>query len=392
MDPIIQIILIILLAKILGELVERFGFPSLIGEVAAGIVLGPAILNLVAPNDVIEMFADIGIIALLFMSGAQLNTKTFAKSEKVGLTAGLAGVIIPFGIGVILGHYAGFDLHECIYLGIALAVTSIGISVRTLVDLRELKSKVGMTIVSAAVVDDGIGVILLAVLTTLASGVGGVQEIVFKMLIIALFFALVLTVGRRIILWSFDYSRSALTHEMPYSVAILIGLITAVIAQYAGLHYAIGAFVAGLILGDSIRSDRLLYDSLADFTFGFFTAVFFASIGLFITISPGSISIPFILALILAAFAGKIAGGYIGSIWYLRDRAKSILVGLGLSPRGEISLVVSKVALSSGLISAALFSSVTFMVIVTIFLTPVLLTKGFSGLGSTGARQDEGEI
>jgi len=392
MNPLVQIILIILLAKILGELVERLSFPSLIGEVAAGIVLGPAILNLVAPNEVIEFFADIGIIALLFMSGAQLNMKTFAKSEKVGLTTGLAGVAVPFAIGLALGYLAGFGLHECIYLGIALAVTSIGISVRTLVDLRELKSKIGMTIVSAAVVDDVIGVILLAVLTTLASGMGGVQDIVLKMIIIAVFFVLVLTIGKKLILWSFESSRSAQTHEMPYSVAILIALITAVVAQEAGLHYAIGAFIAGLILGDSIRSDRLLYDSLADFAFGFFTAVFFASIGLFVTFSSESISIPFILVMIVAAFASKIAGGYIGSFWFLRDRAKSLLVGLGLSPRGEISLVVSKVALSSGLISAALFSSVTFMVIVSIFLTPLLMTRGFARLGSKDDQQAGDEI
>lgn len=171
---------------------------------------------------------------------------------------------------------------------------------------------------------------------------------------------------------------------MPYSVAILIALGTAVIAQEAGLHYAIGAFLAGLILGDSIRSDRLLYDSLADFAFGFFTTVFFASIGLFISFSSDSTSIPFILLIVIVAFAGKVAGGYVGSFWFLRDRARSLIVGLGLSPRGEISLVVSKVALSSGLISATLFSSVTVMVIISIFLTPILMTRGFLGLQARG--------
>lgn len=384
MDPLVQIIAIILCAKVLGELVERFGFPSLIGEVAAGIVLGPAILNLVSPNEFIEFFADIGIIVLLFMSGAQLNMKTFAKSEKAGIVTGLAGVAFPSAFGVAAGYLVGLGLYECIYLGIALAVTSIGISVRTLVDLRQLKSDIGMIIVAAAVVDDVIGIILLGVLTTLASGIGGFGTVALTMVLITVFFILILTLGKKIILWSFESSRSARTHEMPYSVAILIALGTAVIAQEAGLHYAIGAFLAGLILGDSIRSDRLLYDSLADFAFGFFTTVFFASIGLFISFSSDSASIPFILLIVIVAFAGKVAGGYVGSFWFLRDRARSLIVGLGLSPRGEISLVVSKVALSSGLISATLFSSVTVMVIISIFLTPILMTRGFLGLQARG--------
>ena len=239
-----------------------------------------------------------------------------------------------------------------------------------------------MVIVAAAVVDDVIGVILLGILTTLASGIGGFGTIALTMVIIAVFFILILSVGKKIILWSFESTRSARTHEMPYSVAIIIALVTAVIAQEAGLHYAIGAFLAGLILGDSIRSDRLLYDSLADFAFGFFTAVFFASIGLYISFSSESVSAPFIILLVVVAFAGKIGGGYIGSIWFLRDRARSVLVGLGLSPRGEISLVVSKVALASGLISATLFSSVTVMVIISIFLTPILMSRGFNRLQS----------
>ncbi|HQC13346.1 MAG TPA: cation:proton antiporter, partial [Methanoregulaceae archaeon] len=107
MDPLVQIIAIILCAKVLGELVERFGFPSLIGEVAAGVVLGPAILNLVSPNEFIEFFADIGIIVLLFMSGAQLNMKTFAKSEKAGIVTGLAGVAFPSAFGVAAGYLVG---------------------------------------------------------------------------------------------------------------------------------------------------------------------------------------------------------------------------------------------------------------------------------------------
>jgi Kef-type K+ transport system membrane component KefB len=378
MSPLIEIILILIVAKILGEVAERAGFPALIGEIGAGALLGPLILNIVTPDETIEFFSDIGIIALLFISGAQINLQAFYKTEKAGAFTAAAGVAVPFVAGAALGLVMGFEHLESLFLGIALSITSIGISVRTLIDLRQLKSQVGMIIVSAAVIDDVIGIILLAFLTAVAGGAPGVESLLPTLITMAIFLAAVFVIGKPVMEWVFKKAQKAHTHEMTYSAAILIALVTAVLSNSAGLHYAIGAFIAGLLLGDHIRDDRMLFDSLLDFAFGFFVTIFFASIGLLFSPEGGEVLLPFIIILIIVAFGTKIIGGMAGSFRFLHDVKKSFLVGLGLCPRGEIALVVVKISLLSGIITSNLFTAITVMIIASIFITPVLLTKGFA--------------
>lgn len=381
MSPVAVILLLLVTAKGLGELLERAGFPSLIGEIAAGAILGPAVLGLIGPGEPIEIFADIGLIVLLFMSGVQLNMRTFAKSGKAGAIVAVAGVAIPLFAGIVLGLASGFDMIHSLFIGIALSITSIGISVRTLIDLRQLKSDIGLLVVSSAVIDDVIGIMMLGILAALVTGEGYGAGVLVTIVLAILFLVVVLTAGKRVLVWVFQESHKAHTHEMPYSVALICGLLCALAANEAGLHYAIGAFIAGLILGDSIRSDRSLYDSLSDIAFGFFVTIFFAYIGLLFPPSFGDVPLLFLAALIVVAFISKILGGFIGAFWTLRNWRRSLVVGYGLVPRGEMALVAGKVSLSAGIITASLFSAVTIMVVITVFAAPFLMVKGFSSLG-----------
>lgn len=378
MDAILQILLLLIGAKLFGELIERMGYPALIGEIAAGILLGPSLLCLVAPNETLEVFADIGIIALLFVSGAEMNLKSFLERRNVAVTTAVAGVIVPFAGGAGLGYLLGFTQAETLFLAIALSITSIGVSVRMLVDYKQLNTVLGTAIVSAAVLDDIIGIFLLGILsaiamqgTTLAGG-----SLSAGMLIAIGFLVLFVLIAPRALRWTFTLARKTETHEMVYSVAIILAIGSAWLSHTAGLHYSIGAFIAGLILGDQIRKDRMLFDSLMDFGFGFFVTLFFASVGLLFSFTWETFLSPYIIPIIVVAIAGKIIGGYIGSFHFL-TRAEALLVGLGMTPRGEIALVVAKVALVGGVIGSALFSAVTVMVIATIIITPLLMKKGF---------------
>ena len=379
MDVILQVLLLLIMAKLFGELVERAGYPALIGEIAAGILLGPSLLGWVTMNETLEVFADIGIIALLFISGADMNLKAFLERRNVAVTTALAGVVVPFAGGALLGHLLHFSQVETFFIAIALSITSIGVSVRILVDYKQLNSTVGTAIVSAAVLDDIIGIILLGILSAVAmSGTMSASGSFAQGLLIAIgFLVLFVLAAPRALQWIFDRARKTETHEMVYSIALILALGSAWLSHTAGLHYAIGAFIAGLILGDRIRSDRLLFDSLTDFGFGFFVTFFFASIGLLFSFTRETFLSPYIIPLIIVAVAGKIIGGYIGSHHFL-SRTEALLVGLGMTPRGGVELVIAKVALAGGIIGSALFSAVTVMVITTIVMTPLLMRHGFA--------------
>jgi Kef-type K+ transport system membrane component KefB len=390
MDPVLQVILILAAAKTAGEIVERVGFPALIGEISAGILLGPSLLGLIAYDGTLAFLADVGIIALLFISGIQMNIRTFAASEKSAVSTALLGVIVPFLMGAGFGVVTGFSLLETLFLGIALSITSIGISVRTLIDLRKMDTPSGTTIVGAAVIDDIIGILLLAVLTAVAAGSG--RSALYTVTAGGAFLAVSLILGRRLLPAVMARARATHTHEMPYTAAIAIALFMGYLSNLAGLHYAVGAFLAGLLLGDQIRDDRTLFEGIADFSFGFFVTIFFASIGLLAVITPETLLSPFIFPLILIAFAGKILGGWIGSVWFMKTSAESLVVGIGLCPRGEITLVVGKIALLAGLITQEIFSAFTVMVIVSVLVTPALMAWGYrwqavrDGRRSAGAR------
>lgn len=379
MDPIVAIVLILGLAKVFGELLERGGYPPMIGEIAAGILVGPAVLGLVTMNETLDLFSTIGVIALLFVSGVEMNAKAFAAARNAAALTAVTGIVVPFVLGIIGGALLGFSFVEQLFLATVISITSIGVSVRTLIDLKMLNSMVGNTIVGAAVVDDIIGVILLGILSSIAlSGRLELAPLAATLVLAVLFIAFALTVGRRLFLWVFRASHRMLTHEMPYVAAIVIALGTAAVADAVGLHYAIGAFVAGLVLGPQIRNDRSVFDGLADFAFGFFVTFFFASIGLLFHPDPAVFASVLMPALILLAIAGKTAGGYIGSLPYMGDRLQALMVGFGLSPRGEIALVVAQVSLSAGIITQGLYSGVTVMVIATILAAPLLMKWAFA--------------
>jgi Kef-type K+ transport system membrane component KefB len=385
MDPLLQVILVLVVAKVFGEIVERAGYPALIGEIGAGVLLGPSVLGFVEYGGVIEFLADIGIIALLFISGVQMNLKSFVASEKAAVSTALAGVGVPLALGIVLGTVAGFSPLETLFVGIALSITSIGIAVRALIDLQCLDTPAGTTITGAAVIDDILGIVLLAVLTAVASGSGGAAA--YTVAAGTAFIMGSIVVGKRLLPYILVTARRSRTHEMPYSAAIAVALLMGWLSNLAGLHYAIGAFFAGLLLGDQIRNDRELFDGLADFAFGFFVTIFFASIGLLFEAGPEAVLSPLVLPLVVVAFAGKVLGGYLGAFPFLARRAEALVVGIGLCPRGEITLVVAKVALLGGLITPHLFSAFMVTVIVTVVLTPALMAAACRRWLPTGGRQ-----
>lgn len=378
MDIILQLLLLLVGAKLFGELVEQMGYPALIGEIGAGVLLGPSLLGWVTTNETIEIFANIGIIALLFVSGAEMNLKLFLERRNAAISTAAASITIPFAGGILLGYLLSFSLPETLFLAIALSITSIGIPVRILHDYNQLNSVLGTTIVSAAVIDDIVGIFMLGALSAIAmqSTTLAGNSLSSGLLIAIGILVLFVLIAPKVLPRLFNLAQKAKTHQMSYSVAIILAFASAWLFHTAGMHYSIGAFIAGLILGSHIRKDGALFGSLLDSSFGFFVTFFFASVGLLFSFTWEIFLSPYIIPIIVVAIGTKIIGGFIGSYRFL-SRAEALLVGIGMTPRGEIVLVVTKIALVGGIIGSALFSAMTVMVIVTIIISPLLMKRGF---------------
>lgn len=375
MDFLAGLLILLASAKIFGELVEYAGYPSLIGEIIAGIILGPSIFNVIEVTPVIRFFSTIGVILLLFITGVEINLKIFRSARTRMVITGIVAALIPFGIGYILGIVLTLPFGESFFLAVVFMLTSIGISVRTLLDKQQLNTDFGMTIVGGAVVCAVSGIIFFGILSSLTrDGIITSDVVLRPLLITVLFIISFIIIGKKV--FQFIYERVQLLHNhtLTYSVTFLIACSSALLSQFLGLTLVIGAFLAGLSLNKSVHEDHDIHESLHNMAFGIFITIFFASVGLMMKITIAELISPVILLVIIVAILSKVIGGFVGSYPFLKERNTAFLVGLGMIPRGDLTLALGQSAIIAGIISQQIYTTTILVVLVTVLLTPVFLT------------------
>lgn len=367
----VDIVVILLAAKIAAEVAERVGVPAVIGEIVAGIVVGPAILGLLDTNDVIAVLAELGVILLLLEVGLELSLPELRSVGKSSLLVATIGVITP----VVLGVFTGLAFHEssdtALFLGTALAATSVGITARVFSDLGALTRVEGRTVLGAAVADDVMGLVLLTIVVRITTS-GSIDVIdVVKIVVVAVaFLVLSVGIGTRIgpkIFQGVDrYSRSSGTFV---AIALAFTLVFALLADAAELAPIVGAFAAGVALSGSAPAARIRRE-LAPVGH-LFIPVFFLDIGVQANLDP--FTKPRLLALIavlvVVACIGKLAAG-LGLLGRTGDR---LLVGLGMLPRGEVGLIFASIGLANGVLGNDQYGALVAVVLVTTLLAPPLL-------------------
>lgn len=393
------VLLVLLVAtRACGEIALRTGQPVLVGELLAGIGLGVVVsryelpgLSGLAGNEVFVALTDLGIFFLMLLAGIELEPRKLARASRGAFLVAIAGFLLPLALGFGLGwafipdSYA--KVAQCLFLGTALAITAIPVAVKALMDLGQLESRVGQTIVSAAVFDDVLSLVLLTVLVAVirTGAVPGPAELSLIGLKVAGFFAITLTLG--VVLaphlgWLLTRIRIA---EFEFSALLIAALAYAVLAELLGLHFVVGAFVAGLFFTRRITS-RELFESvkgrLSGVTSGFLAPIFFASIGMQLDVEAATAVPTFLVLLIAAAFVGKLAGAGLAARALGMGRRESFAVGMGMSGRGAVELIIAEIALQAGLFSIPsptpliveqLFSAVVIMAVVTTLATPLAL-------------------
>ena len=376
--------------------------PALVGELIAGIFLGfllqryqglaPTIW-FAANGELFSGLADLGMFFLMLLAGIRMEPLDFAKSSKSAIFIALGGMLVPvsagFALGILVLPDSPLKEAQCLFLGVALAITAVPVAVRMFMDLGGLESKVGKAVIAAAIWDDVLSLFLLALLLAAISGDGAdtfsfwhLLPVVGKVL---LFFAVTIPVGLYVFPLVGRYFKHLSFPEVDFSMLLIAALAYGVFAEHMELHIIIGAFLAGMFFHPKIV-DVEIYDrveqQVSGFTRGLLAPIFFVSVGFYLDFSAvGQVPV-FVVTMILLALASKVIGSGFPAYWAGFSKRESVLVGVGMSGRGAVELIIAGVALDAGLflqpsppdaIVQSLFSAIVIMAIVTTVATPIVL-------------------
>ncbi|MBM3812876.1 MAG: cation:proton antiporter [Acidimicrobiia bacterium] len=363
-------------AKLLAELFELFHQPGLVGEILAGILIGPGVLNWVQPDNFLSALAELGVMFLLFRVGLEVKASELLKVGTTAAVVGIMGVLLPFGAGWgILSAFGGTQI-ECIFLGAAMVATSVGITARVLDGKGLLQHVASQTILAAAVIDDVLGLLVLAVVSSMAKGSVNMVEIGVTAGLAIGFTVLVTIWGTRTMEKVVPQMTKLRSSEAQFSVAMVVLFSLSVLAVYAGVAAIVGAFLAGVALAES--TTHRVHD-LAQGVTELLVPFFLAGIGLHLELSSMTAKATIILSVLVlvAAVVSKLVGCGLGAL--PMGRVNAIRVGVGMVPRGEVGMVVAQIGLGLGAVSQSIYGVVVFMSVLTTIIAPPLLSWAYRG-------------
>lgn len=374
----LTIFIVLLFAKIGGEIAERMGQSSLLGELSAGVVILPVFGRFIGDDFTsLEFLSNIGMILLLFVAGLEIDYMRLKKVGRPALLTAVMGFVFPFSLGVILGDWFGLSFFEILFLATGLSITAIPVSVKILMDLKIMESRVALTIIGAGVIDDIISIVVLGVISSMAfTGQAAPGPIFFLVLKALLFLALVFTLGFRLSEMVLPAVFSLRTGEAVVTFGLLCALGLGYLAEVFGLHALVGSFAAGLILGSTRdMKDPTIQKKFESYVMGFFAPIFFAWIGISFYTAFEPTHLDLILWVVLAAIVGKFLGGGIGARLGSLNVMESLAVGIGMNGRGAVELIVAGVGFSIGVMGSNVFSALIFMALFTTLVTPIILKQ-----------------
>jgi Kef-type K+ transport system membrane component KefB len=358
-------------AKLLAEVFERLRMPGIVGEIVAGTLIGPSMLGWIAPNDALKALSDLGVLFLLFSVGLQVK---ISELIRVGLTATLVatlGELVPFfmGWGILLAW--GATNNQALFVGASLVATSVGITASVLAARGLLQESTSKIVLAAAVIDDVLGLIVLAVVGSVARGRLNVLEITLTALLAAAFTVVTALWGTRVLRHMMRHFGSrARADEAQFHIAVVLLFALSVLASYAGVAGIVGAFLAGLALADSADARvRHLTSGVSEFLVPFFLV----GIGLNFDFAVFRSRSAILLALLIlaAAVISKLIG--CGAAVLQLGWGAVLRVGFGMVPRGEVAMIAAQMGLALSILSSSVYSVIVFMVLSSALLTPLLL-------------------
>ncbi len=364
-------------AKVAAEIFERLKQPAVAGEILAGVVIGPSLLHLIAPTEITNVLAEIGVIFLLFLVGLETKPADIFRVGGRALLVALLGVIVPFVFGYALLVAWGEAHIEAIFTGAAMVATSVGITARVLGQMGLLNLDVSRIILGAAVIDDILGLIILAVVSSMAKGSVNYAQIAATAGLAIGFTLLVIFVGARAvnkISPKIDKLKVGQS-QLVFGLSLCLGL--AMVAHYIGVAAIIGAFLAGMALAESAEGTDMPHqaEAVTEFLLPFFLINIGMQLKLDAFLNRGTIILALLVTLL--AVLSKLIGCGLGVL--SMGKRKAMQVGMGMVPRGEVGVVVAQIGLGLGVISDGVFGVVLFMAVATTLIAPPFLAQLFKG-------------
>ena len=383
----ISVVIILVATRLLGEFSQRLRLPPLVGELAAGIIIGPYVLKLVTPDESLNVISDLGVFFLMLLAGLQMDPR---QIRKAGLRGGILSVIafsLPYVAGFGIAALFGLGMLQSMFVGLLLSITAVPVSTIVLMQFGILETKLGNTVITAAVINDIFSLVVLSIVLQLHGANGAEVNImettinsVIKILLFIGGIFLVDILFRKANVWfqrrGTYFFEKLHTKEAAFGILLISTILVSVIAQVViGLHFIIGTFFSGLIVyKEIIRKENFerVYGIISAISFGFFAPIFFAVIGININMDSIANNLPFFIVLAIVAVITKVGGGYIGSRLIKFSKDESWAIAFLMNGRGMVELVIASIGFSSGIIDSTIFSITVTIGWVTTILAPIL--------------------
>jgi len=384
---IINLLLILTFAWILGSLFNRFGLPAMLGELLAGIILGPPLLGIVTPSESLELMAEMGIFFVMFYSGMEMDAKELLKNIWPSIGVAIGGFLLPFGLGFLVTYLFGGTIFQSLFVGMGVSITAIAVQTVILNSMRINKTAIGHIIIGAAIVDDILSLIALSILLGLAkTGTVSLSNLGGIILRDTAFFAITILLGQFVVP---KITRKLHDREgKAFTFAMATALVMAYLAELAGLHLVIGAFLAGQFVRKEIMDEKIYHvisDRFYGISYGFLVPIFFFSLSFHLHFSLNLSFLLFAVTLIIVAILGKLVGCGLGAYLFRKNVWDSVVIGFGMNGRGAVEMVVASVVITLSndllakneitepLLTEPQFSALILMAFVTTLLAPITL-------------------
>ena len=393
----IILLLILIPARLLGELCRRYKLPAIIGEIVAGIIVGPTLLGAFFPDlfntifisapkasSAFDGIANIGIILLMFIAGFEVDLKQIRQNGKQAIAISLSGILFPFAIGFLAvwflykDHFAnGFNnqLVTSLFFGTALSITALSVITKILLDLDILKTRIGNIVLTAAMVDDFLGWILFSIIIQMMNA-GKEQVSFWSVITVVLFAVFMLTGGRWIVHRLLAYAGKSGKRSNVFTVAVCLCFIGAAVTEALGVRAVFGAFLVGVAISDSEYFTEAHKQVLHQFTINVLAPLFFASVGLRLNFIS-NFNLEIVVLILVIAFLAKLIGARIGSSLSGMTRNESIAVAFGMNARGSQEIVLGLIALQAKIISGPVFEGLVVMTVVTMVISGPIMKYYF---------------